>query len=196
LLCANMTGGSLSVIDTKTLRELARVDLHGVNVRGIAIHPDGRSAFVTLQPPLNFQPTSYPVDVWHNFVREVQLLGAESRVAEEQWMDFGAIGCPEQEGIAISPDGRYAFVAVGGRHTVAQITLRDPQRNTAWPFFFRECAVGPNPRALALSPGGKRLWVAHRLGDSVSVLDPAPLAPPRSVHLRPPASPALRPLPF
>src|SRR5947207_15997024 len=33
LLCANMAGGSLSIIDTRQRRELKRVELGGINVR-------------------------------------------------------------------------------------------------------------------------------------------------------------------
>ncbi len=193
LLCANMAGGSLSIIDTASLKETARVSVGGVNVRGVAVHPSGQSAFVTLQPPLAFQTTAYPIDIWHNFIREVKLQGAASALGEEHWMDFGEIGSADQDGIAISPDGRYAYVAIAGRHTAAQIRILERSRVTIWPDVFREVPVGANPRGLALSPDGTRLWVANRLGNSLSVVETRSMRLERTVDLgRPEASdPAL-----
>src|SRR5207249_4226025 len=93
------------------------------------------------------------------------------QLGEEQWLDFAQTGCADEEAIAVSPDGRYAYLAIGGRHTAARITLRDRQRATAWPFSFQEAPVGANPRALAVSSDGRRLWVCNYLGNSLSVVD-------------------------
>jgi YVTN family beta-propeller protein len=123
--------------------------------------------------------------VWNNFVREVRLAGAASEPGEEQWLDFGDVGSPEMDGIAISPDGRYAYLAVTGRHSAAQITIQDARRNTIWPFSFKETAVGAAPRGLALSPDGKRLWVANWLGNSVTMLDAPSMTVLRTIDLGP-----------
>jgi YVTN family beta-propeller protein len=186
LCCANQSGGSLSIIDTKSRAE-RRVDLAGTNIRGVAVHhfPEGDSFYATVQPPLNRTPASYTIDVWHNFVKEVTLRGPDARVAEEQWMDFGSVGSPDQEEIAISPDGRFAYVAVGGRHAVSQITIHDGRRQAIWPFSFRQTTVGANPRGLALSADGARLWVANRLGNSVSVIDTSAMVSIRTLDLGP-----------
>jgi YVTN family beta-propeller protein len=74
-------------------------------------------------------------------------------------------------------------MAVTGRHSVAQITIRDPRRNTLWPFSFKETPVGAGPRGLALSPDGKRLWVANWLGNSVTLLDAPSLKVLRTIDL-------------
>jgi YVTN family beta-propeller protein len=184
LVCANMTGGTLSIVDTKARRELKQVPLRGVNARGVALAA-ADSAFVTVQPPLNFRPANFTLEVWNNFVREVRLAGAASEAGEEQWLDFGAIGSPEMDGLAISPDGRYAYAAVTGRHSAAQITIHDARRNTIWPFSFKETPVGAAPRGLALSPDGKRLWVANWLGNSVTLLDAPSMTVLRTISLGP-----------
>jgi YVTN family beta-propeller protein len=185
LVCANMTGGSLSLIDTASLQEVKRVDLGGVNVRGLALYAKGQSVYATLQPPLNFQAASYPIDVWHNFIREVELAPPGPRLGEEQWLDFGRTGSADPDGIAITPDGRFAYLAISGRHTLAEVSVHDSRRQVPviWPFSFREVPVGANPRGVALTPDGRRAWVANRLGNSLSVVETATMSVVRTVDM-------------
>ena len=180
LTVANLSGGTLSVVNTETLKEETQVRLKGVNVRGLAITRgvDAFEAYTTLMPAFNAKATSDPKEVWHNLVQGVRLEGEDSLPAEDQWMDFArlkdsveVVGTPDQYDVVISRGGGFAWIAVGGRDVVSRITLHDRSRNTVWPFFQAETPVGANPRGLAMTPSGGELWVANYLGNSLSVID-------------------------
>lgn len=182
LAVANMAGGSLSVIDTETLRELKQVKLKGVNVRGLAIAYTGAGleAYTTLMPAFNLKATSDPREIWHNLVQGVLLEGEDSSPSEDQWMDFArlphsteVVGTPDQYDLEIGHGARYAWIAAGGRDVVSRITLHDRSRNTIWPFSQIEIPVGANPRGLAMTPDGTELWAANYLGNSLTVIDTA-----------------------
>ena len=65
LVVANLSGGSLSLIDTATLKEERRAPVRGVNVRGVAITADGEEAYATLMPPFNGKQTDDPRENRH-----------------------------------------------------------------------------------------------------------------------------------
>jgi cytochrome c peroxidase len=182
LAVANMAGGTLSVVDTETLRELKQVRLKGVNVRGLDIATTGAGleAYTTVMPAFNLKATSDPREIWHNLVQGVLLEGADSSPSEDQWMDFArlpgtpdVVGTPDQYDLVLDHGARYAWIAVGGRDVVTRITLHDRSRNAVWPASQVEIAVGANPRGLAMTPDGKELWAANYLGNSISIIDTA-----------------------
>ena len=178
LLAANLADGSLSVIDALKLTEVARVKLRGINPRGIGLSADGTQAYLGVMPAFNLKPTDNPLEIWHNVVQEVLINGEDSRVGENQWMDFArlqgqsqVVGTPDQNAVLVDPAGRYLWTAVGGRDVVTRITIHDPRRDAVWPIHQVEANVGANPWGLALSPDGTELWVANHLGNSLSILD-------------------------
>lgn len=192
LAVANMSGGSVSVVNTETLKETARVRLKGVNVRGLTLTADGTEAYTTLMPAFNLKPTSDPAEMWHNLVQAVKLDGADSAPAEDQWMDFArlpssyeVIGTPDQYGIAVDSAGRYAWMASGGRDVLTRITIHDRRRDAIWPISQVEAPVGANPRGIALTPDGGQVWVANYLGNSVTVVDAATMQPVKTISLGP-----------
>jgi DNA-binding beta-propeller fold protein YncE len=94
----------------------------------------------------------------------------------------------DPSGIVASPDGKRAYVASGGADMV---TVLDLDRLAAWltqadaaarsdaignmalsyRYVVTRIPTGCNPRHLALSPDGRRLFVAERLDDGVLVVD-------------------------
>src|SRR5690606_20996635 len=70
------------------------------------------------------------------------------------------------------PDGSRLYVAdtLAGTVEVIDLALRLPVASIA---------VGIDPVALALRPGGAELWVANHVSDSVSVIDVDPASPTR-----------------
>jgi DNA-binding beta-propeller fold protein YncE len=100
----------------------------------------------------------------------------------------------DPSGVAVSPDGKRAYVAAGGADVV---TVLDLDRLAAWlaqadaaarddaitdlalssRYVIARIPTGCNPRHLALSPDGRRLFVAERLDDGVLVVDTAGLKP-------------------
>jgi len=180
LAVANLSGGSVSVIDTAALKEVARVRLKGVNARGLAITGAETSvdAYTTVMPAFNAKATSDPKEVWHNLVQAVRLDGQASAPAEDQWMDFArlsdsveVVGTPDQHDLVLDRKARRAWVSVGGRDVVTRISVRDRSRNTVWPFSQVETPVGANPRGLAISPDEREVWVANHLGNGLTVVD-------------------------
>src|SRR5439155_2477337 len=69
-------------------------------------------------------------------------------------------------GVAVSPDGRYAYIAEGGDDAVSvfDIGTRTIATTVALP-------AGSSPRGVALSPGGEFLYVADGGSNRVSVVD-------------------------
>lgn len=100
----------------------------------------------------------------------------------------------DPSGVVASPDGRRAFVASGGSDVVTVVDLDwvaswlarsdAPTRDDAildmalsYRYVLARIPTGCNPKHLALSPDGTRLFVAERLDDSVLVVDTASLKP-------------------
>jgi YVTN family beta-propeller protein len=114
---------------------------------GIAITPDGKTAYVT-----NFNDgTVTPID-----------------------LATGTPGPPitvgkEPEGIAITPDGKTAYVANAGDGTVTPITLAT---STPGP----PIIVGNGPLAIAITPDGKTAYVADGGGGNGNTVTPIDLA--------------------
>jgi YVTN family beta-propeller protein len=99
----------------------------------------------------------------------------------------------DPSGIAVDPGGRRAYIASGGADVVTVVNL---DRLASWmetadtktrqeaiydmslspEYVVARVPAGRNPRQLALSPDGGRLFIAERLDDSILVIDTASLA--------------------
>ena len=73
----------------------------------------------------------------------------------------------------VSPDGQRLYVANTGSNTVSVINTATGQKIDASPsnIFSTDISVGSSPGALALSPDGKRLYVANTGSGTVSVIN-------------------------
>ena len=73
----------------------------------------------------------------------------------------------------VSPDGQRLYVANTGSNTVSVINTGTGQKIDASPsnIFSTDISVGSSPGALALSPDGKRLYVANTGSGTVSVIN-------------------------
>ncbi len=75
--------------------------------------------------------------------------------------------------VVVSPDGQRLYVANTGSSTVSVINTATGQKIDANPsnIFSTDISVGSSPGALALSPDGKRLYVANTGSGTVSVIN-------------------------
>jgi YVTN family beta-propeller protein len=78
----------------------------------------------------------------------------------------------------LAPDGRTLYVALSNRDAVAAIDVASGQFAVKGYFDTRlpgQAYFGAEPEALALSPDGRRLYVANAASDAIAVIDPAKL---------------------
>ncbi|MBI2940565.1 MAG: beta-propeller fold lactonase family protein [Chloroflexi bacterium] len=144
VVTANLQGRSLSIVNAETLRLQDTID-SGTSVRGVAITPDGRHAWLTA------------VNAGGSSVVVVDL-AARQRAAE---VTVGA----QPWSIVMHPSAAIAFVSNGGSATVSVVdTTRRVEAATV--------KVGREPRGLAFtSRRGGVLYVANYADNSVSVVD-------------------------
>jgi YVTN family beta-propeller protein len=176
LVCTTMSGG-VSLIDTARRKEVACVRLQAVNLRGVAISPDGRNACVTAQRPNNHLPTARAETMWGNELYTVPLAGDQSRLAARRALDDEGPGAPDPTGVVLDDDGT-AFVALAGS---GELAIVEPRGGIA-----ARVRVGANPRAVARRPGSDEIWVAGYLGNQLTVVRPGQV---RTVRLAAPKQP-------
>lgn len=175
----------ITVIDTARAVVADRIPLHSVaGVFHVAISADGRLGAVAELHPKNLVPLAHLEHGWA-FEDTLTLFGA----------DVGAqpIEIPLDEleryaarpfGIAITPDKSRLYVSNGGSEMVTAIDvsrlLRTVQArgqsfvedlSASANYVVARIAVGHDPRGATLTPNGRRLFVANRLDDTISVID-------------------------
>jgi YVTN family beta-propeller protein len=143
LLTANQTSDSVSLVDVESGRLLTEVPC-GDRPGALVLTPDERRVLVT---------ASYGGSL-HVYRFEDGQLSVEGQIP----LGF------EPRGIAVSPDGKTAYVALMTADAVAKIDL-----NTRT--VVGRIPVGRWPRSLAISPDGHRLAVGTSGDGSVSVVD-------------------------
>jgi len=174
----------ITVIDTETLRVTERQPLR--NVAGafhMQLSTDGKLGVIAQLRPKNLIPLAHVEHGWV-FGDSLTLFGADVG---------GMVQVPIDEldryyalpwAVAITSDKSKIYLTTAGSQSVTVIdvprlmrtiqTRRKPFVNdlsASAEYVSARIPVGHNPRGLALSPDGKRLYVANRLDDSLSVID-------------------------
>ncbi|MCS6853112.1 MAG: beta-propeller fold lactonase family protein [Gemmataceae bacterium] len=143
LLTANQTAGTVSLVDLSTGKVVAEVPC-GDRPSALALTPDQRHVLVSA-----------------TYSGELTILALEEgRLRSEGRVYLGF----EPRGIAVSPDGQRAYVALTSGHVVAVVDLR--ARHLA-----DRIEVGRWPRYLALTADGRRLAVGVNGDGGVAVVD-------------------------
>jgi YVTN family beta-propeller protein len=151
--------GTLSVVDTETLRLISTVRVGGYP-DGLAVSPDGGFLYVgrthsSYTFPSQKSPTAAMIDA------------AGLRVVNSVPLnpDYGH----DPRHVVSSPDGKRIYVLhLYGRLTIVDATTFQVVSAMAWPV--------RSPTGAAISPDGKRLYVADPAPESVWVLDTESLA--------------------
>jgi len=174
----------ITVIDTASQMVVERKPLH--NVAGIfhlAVSADGKLGAAAQLRPKNLIPLAHVEHGWV-FGDSLTLFGDDIG---------GTVQIPIDEldryyalpwGVAITPDKSKIFLTTAGSQSVtvidvprlfAQVRSR-PQPfvndlSASGEYVSARIPVGHNPRGVVLSPDGKRLYIANRLDDTISVID-------------------------
>lgn len=189
LLCACMSGGSVSVVDVTSRRQVGTVPLPAVNLRGIAVSADGSRAFVTGQRPHNDLPTARAEAMWDNLLFVLSVRGSDTRLASTISLDAADRGAADPFGATLPGSGGDAFVALSGTHEAAIVAWSSDASRP--PAVSRRVLTGANPRALAARPAKNEIWVSNHLGNSLTVLNGAGEIL-RTLELEPPSKSDLK----
>jgi YVTN family beta-propeller protein len=174
----------ITIIDTSTRRVVDRKALH--NVAGmfhVAASTDGKLVAVAQLRPKNLIPLAH---VEHGAVFGDSLtlfgddIGGTVQIPIDELDRYYALPW----GVAITPDKSKIFLTTAGSQSVTAIdvprllkTVRTRRQSFAndlsasAEYVSARIPVGHNPRGVALSPDGKRIYVANRLDDTLSVID-------------------------
>ena len=181
LYSANYISDDVSILDVATRKETGRIKV-GRSPKSMAITPDGKTLvvcnFLSRQPA-----TEETVSAFFSVIDTAtgKVIG-EKRTSTVMLMG---------EGLAVSPDGRYAYcVHLRPNANVATtqlnqgwiqtnalsvIPLADPNEKVVTLLLDNVHSGAANPSAVAISKDGKTLFVAHRGIHKLSVLDLAKL---------------------
>jgi YVTN family beta-propeller protein len=185
----------LTVVDTKRQVVVGRRNLFSTVIgQHLAVSPDNRFVVVALELPKNLLPETQVYQGWmvtHGFA--VAEVGREGRIAYFL-LDEPNLYYADPYGVVFSPDGRRLYVSSSGVDTVTVIDtsrlykLLDLQagkiglsdaaiatnaRNlgVSSEYALARIPTQQNPKDLAISPDGSRLYVANRLADTIQVVD-------------------------
>ncbi len=174
----------ITVIDTTSQTVVERKLLHNVaGVFHVAISADGHLGVAAQLKPKNLIPLAHVAHGWA-FTDSLTLFGQDVG---------GLVQIPLDEldryyalpwGVAIAPDKSKIFLTSAGSQSVTVIDIRrllntvqarrKPFVNdlsAAAEYVSARIPVGRNPRGIALSPEGNRLYVTNRLDDTISIID-------------------------
>ncbi len=178
----------VSVIDTATATVSDRFMVPGANlIQGVAWHPSGEFALVTLMRTKSNVPMTRLLQGW-TITNGLGILWKDGRI-DQVLLDQPGQCFPDPADIVITDDGRYALVASSGTDRIAVVDVprlismvkaaSREEREHVLPyhmgksceFIVTHIATGRAPRAILLMPGGRTLAAANSLDDSVSVVD-------------------------
>jgi DNA-binding beta-propeller fold protein YncE len=178
----------VTVLDTRRDRVEARLVLRGAHLlEGMAFSPAGEMAFVVLVRPRNLIPVLQVERGWM-MTNGLAAIDVASGRSVQLPLDDVEKSFADPSDVAVTSDGRYAFVSHGGVDTVSVLDLaavRDlldgfseaqlaeiPNRLSASRrYIVKRIQTGSNPRGLAISADGTKVYVAERLDDRIGIID-------------------------
>jgi len=174
----------ITVIDTARQTVVERKPLHNVaGVFHVAMSADGKLGVTAQLRPKNLIPLAHVEHGWafgDSLTLFGQDVGEPVQIPIDELDRYYALPW----GVAIAPDKSKIFLTTAGAESVTVIdvprllkamrTRRKPFVNdlsASADYVLARIPVGHNPRGVALSPDGKRLYVANRLDDNIAVID-------------------------
>ncbi len=178
----------ITVIDATRAVVADRIPLHAIaGVFHLALSSDGRLGAVAEYHPKNLVPLAH-LEHGGAFAYTLTIFGADVGQPVEIPLDELERYAARPFGVAIAPDKSRIYVSCGGAEMVTAIDVPRLMsfihaRPHAQPVSFARdlsasanyvtarIPVGRDPRGLAMSRDGRRLFVANRLEDTISVID-------------------------
>jgi YVTN family beta-propeller protein len=169
------------IIDYKTI-ESAHI------IENVAFTPTGDLALVTLVRPKNLVPS---IQVEHGFMMNHGIGIIEQKKngrVIQLLLDEPNAYYPDPFDVVITPDGKRAFVSNSGVNCISVVDIDSiralidnstPEMLNSYAnnlgvsshFVVKRIPTGSNPKGLALSPDGKKLYVAEQLEDRIAVIN-------------------------
>jgi cytochrome c peroxidase len=174
LVVADAFGGKLAVVDINRRSIESVRSIPGHNIRGLALARDGQTLVIAHQVLSRLAQSTFDDVHWGllirnqlRVVRTKALLqpGTDTALLKgSRLFDLGDVGYAAGDPAAVAFDAHgNLIVALAGVDEVA-ITSSPEQAP-------RRTVVGRRPTALALSPDGSVVYVADKLGDTISIVD-------------------------
>ncbi len=178
----------ITVIDTARAVVVDRIPLHGIaGVFHVALSADGRLGVAAEYHPKNMIPLAH-LEHGGAFAYTLTLFGTDVGKPVEVPLDELERYASRPFGVAIAPDKSRIYVTSGGSEMVTVIDVArvlrfiHAQPHAQLVSFAQDLAasanyvvarisVGHDPRGLTLSRDGRKLFVANRLEDTLSVID-------------------------
>jgi YVTN family beta-propeller protein len=178
----------ITVIDTARAVVVDRMPLHAIaGVFHLAISADGRLGVVAEYHPKNLVPLAH-LEHGGAFAYTLTLFGADVGKPVEVPLDELERYASQPFGVVIAPDKSRLYVTIGGSECVVVIDIPRLLRfihsrphpesgsfaqdlSASANYVVARIPVGRNPRGLTLTADGRRLFVANRLEDTISVID-------------------------
>jgi YVTN family beta-propeller protein len=175
----------ITVIDVARAVVVDRIPLHEIaGVFHVAFSADGRLGVAAEYHPKNLIPLAH-VEHGAAFTYSLELFGADvSKAPVEVPLDELERYASQPFGVAIAPDKSSIYVTSGGSEIVTVINVPRllhfihthngsfvQDLSASANYVVTRIPVGLNPRGLTLTRDGRRLFVANRLDDTISVID-------------------------
>ena len=183
----------VTIISTAS-REVANRDIfrEAHIMENIDFSPTGDLALLTLVRPKNLVPSVQVENGWMmNFGIGIINTATDSiyQLSLDEPNEFYA----DPFGIAITPDGKKAFVSHSGANVISVIDMEKLRKllhkidektvvnysnnlGLSSDFVIKRIKTGPNPKGLAMAPSGKYLYYSESFSDKIGVINTASLS--------------------
>jgi YVTN family beta-propeller protein len=187
LLVGNARSQDVSLVSTRSLGVLRTIPIEGDNLRQVAWSADGKLGYIANMKNRGFAATANNIDL--GWVLGQRLTRVELDSADQSFstisLDPHGKAVADAHGVAVSHDGKFLAVSLGGTHEV--MIFRTDGRRLPWrpngsrdlmaaelltgDGRMRRVPLGGRPTEILFAPDGKTLLVANYLADAVQVVD-------------------------
>jgi len=172
-------------------------------MENVRVTPSGDLAIATLIRPKNLIPAVQIERGWMMTHGIGIIERKEGGRTVQLLLDEPNAFYPDPFGLAITPDGKRAFVSHGGNNTITAIDLDKIRKLLAEStekqlatyanhlgisshFVIGRIPTGSNPKGMVISPDGSKLYVAERLDDRIAVINTQSLETEKTIGLEGP----------